>query len=63
MTFIPRFIAAFCVDRRVRRLELKKIISRVLFRPQMLVGEGGRGLTSERFGHRRREIRRCRRHR
>ena len=33
MTFIPRFMAAFWVERRVRRLELKKSISNVLLRP------------------------------
>ena len=33
ITFIPKLIAAFCVLRRVRRLELKKIIINVLFRP------------------------------
>ena len=34
MTFMPRFMAAFCVDRRVRRLLLKNIMSRVLFLPR-----------------------------
>ena len=29
MTFMPRFIAAFCVESRVRRLELKNSIRRV----------------------------------
>ena len=33
ITFMPRFVAAFCVLRRVRRLLLKNIISRVLFLP------------------------------
>ena len=33
ITFMPRFIAAFCVLKRVRRLLLKNIISKVLFLP------------------------------
>ena len=33
MVFIPKFMAAFWVERRVRKLELKKIISRVLCLP------------------------------
>ena len=33
ITFMPKFSAAFWVLRRVRRLELKKIIINVLLRP------------------------------
>ena len=33
IVFIPKFMAAFWVERRVRRLELKNIINNVLFLP------------------------------
>ena len=40
ITFIPRFMAAFCVLSLVRRLELKNIISSVLFLPSSWSANG-----------------------
>ena len=34
MTFMPKFMAAFCVERRVRSELLKNIIISVLFLPK-----------------------------